>query len=379
MIKKELKAHYMILFSHHLVMSLGFFLLPLYFLEIGFNGFQSGLLMGLFTLMGLIFSFYVGIKTDSVNERRMITLGMILFALFFVGLSYLSNFWMLIGIFALGGLGHLIIKRSSETFVYRATEKKKKGVSIATLNVIWEIPSIVGVIVGAYIIERIGFVSLFKIGAIGSVLILFLALKVKKNEVFKFSLEDYLGDINNKKVLYFCLIIFIFTLHWGAEYVAYTPFLHKGLGLSIVQISYFMTGVLVFLIMGGIAGGILVDKGFNEVKMFNYSMLLSGIGGVMFASTSNVLASFLWRMVHEIGDGVFILLIGVGIINLFEKERIGGNAGFVHLIPIIATVIGSFIFGPIGYKFGFHLPHIISGALSIVAFFMIMLFVRKKK
>ena len=376
---KELGNHYMIVFFHNLIRHFTFFLFPLFFLEIGLNGFQTGLLMAIFTVVGLLFSFHVGVKCDQVHQRKLLMAGIALFILFCIGLLYTVNIWILIILFVMGGLGHLVIKRATETFIYKATDHKKKGKEMAMLTVIYDSPFIFGVLLGGYLIHNFGFNLVFKLSALFTLCLLFIVLRIKKNKVCKFAVEDYLKELKDKKVLYFCIVIFIFALHFGAEQVAYSLFLKENLGLSIVGLSYFMAAVMVPLVISAIVCGIMIDRKFNKQKLLYYSMLLSGIGGFMFAATSNTVVSILWRALHEIGDGAFMVMISIGIISLFNKKKVGGHAGFVNVVIILAVVVGSLIFGPIGYRFGYHLPHMISGALSITAFFMILILNKFKK
>ena len=376
---KELGNHYMIVFFHNLIRHFTFFLFPLFFLEIGLNGFQTGLLMAIFTVVGLLFSFHVGVKCDQMHQRTLLIGGVILFAMFCVGLLYTVNIWILVILFVMGGLGTLVIKRATETFIYKATDHKKKGKEMATLAVMYDSPFIFGILLGGYLVHNFGFNLVFKLSAICTLALLVVVWRIKKNEVCKFAVQDYLKELKDKNVLYFCLVIFIFALHFGAEQVAYAPFLKQNLGLSISGLSYYMAIVMVPLVISAIVCGGMIDRKFNKQKLLYYSMLLSGIGGFMFAATSNTVVSLLWRVLHEIGDGAFIVMISVGIISLFDKKKVGGHAGFVNVVIVLAVVVGSLIFGPIGYRFGYHLPHIISGALAIVASIMILIFTKFKK
>jgi hypothetical protein len=82
-------------------------------------------------------------------------------------------------------------------------------------------------------------------------------------------------------------------------------------------------------------------------------------------------------MIHEFGDGGVSLMIAVGTVSLFKKERMGGNSGFVNFVTIMGAFIGSLAFGPLGYAFGYAVPHVVSGVLQIIAT-VLMLFLIKE-
>ena len=46
-------------------------------------------------------------------------------------------------------------------------------------------------------------------------------------------------------------------------------------------------------------------------------------------------------------------------------DRIGGNAGFISLITTLGVLAGSLIFGPLGAAYGYQVPLIASGVISL--------------
>ncbi|MFH1053413.1 MAG: MFS transporter [Candidatus Woesearchaeota archaeon] len=374
----EITKYYSIVFWNQLIRNFVFLFFPLFFLDIGLNGFEQGLILGIYTITGLLFSFHLGIKTDQMDQRILLIIGILLFLAFCAGLVIFRNVWMIGILFFLGGLSNIILVRATDTLVFKATSKKMEGREMGIYSVIKVFPFIIGIIIGAYIITRFGFDYIFVLSAFLFLLLFFPIISMKKTKLFNFPVTHYLNDLKNKEVLYFCIVIFIFGLHWGAEQTSYSPFLKLNLGLNMIQSSYYMACVIVALIITAYITGILIDRGASVLKLLSTSILLSGLGGALFAMTNNLIFSFLMRIVHEIGDGIFTVILSIGILRLFDKKRIGGNAGFIMVIVVLSAFTGSLIFGPIGFNYGYNLPHIISGMLSIIAFIMIMFFRRIK-
>lgn len=68
---------------------------------------------------------------------------------------------------------------------------------------------------------------------------------------------------------------------------------------------------------------------------------------------------------HGFGDGLIFIEIYTTISRLFHVDRVGGNSSLISLTTTLGTFAGSLLFGPIGAAWGYHLPLIISGAISL--------------
>ncbi|CAD7782885.1 MAG: hypothetical protein KIIPBIDF_01841 [Candidatus Methanoperedenaceae archaeon GB50] len=75
------------------------------------------------------------------------------------------------------------------------------------------------------------------------------------------------------------------------------------------------------------------------------------------------------------------MLLEVSLLTtlLFPSQRLGGHSGLLFTIRAGATFLGATIAGIINQNFGYALPFIISGCLSILwAFFLILKMGRKE-
>ena len=94
------------------------------------------------------------------------------------------------------------------------------------------------------------------------------------------------------------------------------------------------------------------------------ALIFSGAGHIMM--TYPVLPwSFAWRAVHGFGDGLILMETYATITRLFHVDRIGGNASHISLITTLGVFAGSLIFGPLGAAYGYQVPLIVSGAISL--------------
>ena len=97
--KHPLALANIISFITHFILHVSHFFIPLFLLDAGFKGYHLGILMSLSTITGLLFTFPMGKISDSVQARKILAFGIILIAIFFLGLSKVTVFWILIIIF----------------------------------------------------------------------------------------------------------------------------------------------------------------------------------------------------------------------------------------------------------------------------------------
>jgi len=94
-------------------------------------------------------------------------------------------------------------------------------------------------------------------------------------------------------------------------------------------------------------------------------MSFSGLG-LMLMVNRNVYLSFLFRVVHEFGDGFFGALNALYISRLFERRSIGGSSGALLAMMTLGHMVGALFYSPLGYKAGLQYPFFISGSLLVV-------------
>ena len=183
----------------------------------------------------------------------------------------------------------------------------------------------------------------------------------------------YFNDIKHKRTIIFLILLFIFTLHWGVENTTYSLFLKNNLNLSMVEIGLYMSIPIIFLSLFAVLIGHWYDNGLTHKKIFFIAFILSGFGLFMMALFNDPFISFIFRVIHEIGDGAFIIFMLIGTSSYFPKARIGGGYGFVTLTLVISQMVGALIFSPIGQAYGYHVPHLIVGALIFFSGFLVFL------
>jgi len=100
--------------------------------------------------------------------------------------------------------------------------------------------------------------------------------------------------------------------------------------------------------------GAILYLGLLISGVFNVSLLFVGAFGTV----------LMVRLLHVLGDSLFLVSRMVIVSNLFLPERIGGNLGVLDTTIFVGTFVGAIVSGAIpGYLY----PFVFAGSLAILA------------
>jgi len=154
----------------------------------------------------------------------------------------------------------------------------------------------------------------------------------------------------------------------------FMPLYFDKLGLTGVHTGAYFALLSVASVLLALPAGISTDR-MSIVKILVFALLLGAIhkvgfllGGVfqVLMCVPNLWASFAFRCVHEIGDGLVFLVYYQGIAKVFKLDRIGGCAAFVSLWTALGALLGALLYGWMGGRWGAHWPLIVSGCVLAV-------------
>ncbi len=363
---KSLKISFFSGLARMIIIAPNFFL-GLHFNNIKFTGLQIGIIFAVNTIASLISMFPFGISSDRTKIKNLITIGLLLTGLQYFALAYVQEFGIVTVFLLLGGLGTTLNSIATDSLFLKNTGKEKTSEKIGTYNGLKFFFVGTGMILAGYLLNiNLSFEKFF---LILSACFLLLAISAQflfsKNQISHFEVLHYKKDIFKPKVLTFLLVVFLFAIHFGAESTSYALFLKNNLGLDKLQIGLYMG----FAVLPMTITVILIPKILHKwqvSKVLLTGLFVSGSGHILMTVTDPAL-SFAFRVYHEIGDAATFFFIYYSINKLFKSERIGGNSSIVNLCSFVGGALGALIFGPLGAKYGYHLPFVISGISTITA------------
>lgn len=360
------------------IYSLFWIFVPIFLVEQGFNGYHVGIFIGLANFMSIISTLPAGIANDRVRSKKIIIYALTFSAFYYIGLLTIANAVILAFVFICGGLGRNLFNVSIDSLAYRVLDRKKMSSQLGKYVGFVVFAEIIGFIIGGSVINSYGFDNTLKAIIILIAITGLAALFLPITHTFKFKLLEYKKDIFRKEVLMFILVVFLFTLHYGAESTSYSLFLKTRLNLDLAQMGMFIGGAVVFLALSALYYSKKITQGFNPKYVFYIGLIASGLGHILFSIQHDIVLAFVFRCIHEWGDGAMIFSIFYGIVRIFNIERIGGNASFITFTQILGSSTAAFVFGPLGEHYGYNVPLFVTGITTFCSF-LLLYYLEKRK
>jgi MFS family permease len=359
-------------FVKNFLLAFTFFFLPLLLFDLGFDGLQIGVLMSSATIVTLFSSFPIGIINDRLSVKYVIIAGMLLESVFFAGLYAFKDFWVIIPFFMAGGLGGNMIETSIRSLTFKALSPERRGKRLGILQLARDGGFGLGMVFGGFMLFALSFSGVLLVSAVAFLVMAFVSYFVVEAKSVRFPLREYKSIILKKGTAIFLLPLFIFGMHWGAEHTSYSLFLREELGLGLIGSGIYMGVPVIVLAIVALVAGLKIDRTGSNKMPFFVGLIVSGIGHVLMAFPV-IPVSFLFRVVHEIGDSLTMLSYNVSFSRIFKTDRVAGETGIAYTVITTGGILGSLLFGPLGYTYGFAWPFIISGLLTLVSFAILFL------
>jgi MFS family permease len=340
------------------------FLAPFRFIELGFDGVGIGIIVALLAAAPIVFSFPTGWANDRVSMKTVIAGGLLAMAVLLVAVGVVRSVAPMSAIFLLLGVANNAINVSINSLYYKhetpGDPNRKYGRFVGWLS----LGPPTGLVLGSLLIRAGGFRALLWAMAGLTVLAALAARGLGEERFAAVSIRDYRFSIFNRRTLLFSVFLVLLALHWGTEGTVYGPFLRSRFGLSDSGVALYMAGAYLALAAAAFLVGRLKYDADRNRRLFLLGMVLSGAGLVLMTA-GDVRLSFLFRFIHEGGDGLMGAFAVLTISRLFEKRTIGGSAGILTALQTSGHMAGSLVFPSLGFRAGLEVPMIVAGAILL--------------
>jgi len=350
-----------------LVYRLTFFFLPLYLIQRGRGGWELGVLMSLFTVTTLLLAMPFGLFNDRMESRRLALAGFGGLALFYLGLVYADGFWPLVGCFLLGGLGASLSQISLESLVLKGAREEGRGGHFGLYSSVTTLVFALAVAAGGFLLESFSFRAIFVASAAGFLVLGLLSFRLGRSREVHSPISSYRTDLSSRGKRLFILVLFFFAFHWGAEVTSYTPFLKQRFGYGLEAIGLYMGTALTALAAASFLGGKHSDRIASIRGLMGVGFVLSGAAQILMIFPPPGL-SLAFRVIHEVGDGLIMVLIFFWASKVFHVDRLSGNYGVITFALLAGQSVSSLIFAPVGAALGYAAPLWMSGGLILLCF-----------
>jgi len=351
-------------FVRKLTLTTVLFLAPLHFLKLGFSGLEIGLIVACFSFAPIVFSFPTGWMNDRLSMKKVILTALLAQGLSFILISLTRGAGLMAFVFLVVGIANNALDVSTNSLYYKDDTEPNPNRKYGVYNFWLAVGPPVGFVVGGLLTLYSGYRTLLVVFA---ALTAFVTLALRGFGREKFSLvtmREYRSNIFQKRTLAFSAFLFVLALHWGVEGTVYGPFLRTRFGLNDFQGALYMALAYLGIASSSLALGRLPFRPARNRRLLLLGMALSGLGLVFMVQT-DVRLSFLFRFVHECGDGLMGALVLLVISRLFEKRTIGGSSGLLMTIQTAGLMTGAVTFSSIGFRSGLQYPFYIAGGLLL--------------
>jgi MFS family permease len=351
-----------------------FFYLAIILKDLHFSGWAIGAILALYSFTPLILSLPAGILNDRMSSRFLITLALVGYCLFYLGLIVCRTFYPLLFLFFLGGASANFLAVSLQALALKLVGDEHKGRKLGAFQGYSYISYAAGLVAGGLLLMSAkSAVLLLAGGAFCFLALAWFAFFLQESTVVNINILDYAKDFSKREVLFFCLIYSIFALHWGSESSSLSLFLRDFFSLSKFRIGLFMAPAITCLGIAAILSGRLVDRNVIDLKKLVIIAFMASGAGQALMVVNNVYFSMAMRIIHETGDGIALLTFSVALSRMFRVEKIGGLSSLVTFTNILASSLSALIFSRVGEIFGYHYPIVIGGLAALSASFLLLI------
>jgi MFS family permease len=342
----------------------GFVLLPLHIHRLGGTEVEIGIVMGLYSGVGIICQPLLGPWVDVLGRRPFMLVGPVLVVLSAVLASAAGNIGVLGVVRVLQGLGFSAFFLGSFSYVIDLVPPARRGWALGIYGVAGLMATAIAPVLGEWIVRRLGFPSLALVSgaltAAAGVLALNLreirpvgVMPIRGGELFRGGLADMLH-------LHMAVTVF-FGLGSGTTF-AFLPTFADALGVSTLSLFYTAyagaaMGVRIF-------GGRLIDTlGRRAViipSMFVQAAataLMASLGLFMSAASVVPVVPFLFLAGLLAGGAHGFLYPGLAalVVDRTPEARRATVIGIFSAMFLIGQTVGAFVFGYVAHAIGYGL------------------------
>jgi DHA1 family multidrug resistance protein-like MFS transporter len=353
-------------------------LFPLYLKETGATELENALVISIGNLSSTILMLPAGMLVGKYGKKTFLIISSVMSGLSVLLMAYTRNWMLIIPLNMLLNISMCFFMPTRMAIIAENTEPGNRASLFGVMNLAWPISGILGPIAGGYLVEHLGWSSVFIIAAIISFIALFPALKIRepKKEVEITPETRDQSSIFNKDYRPTMLILFTYqvlvTTSMAGVNMILPLYLQDRFHLSYSVIGAFFTGSNFLLIFTQLGGGIVADR-YGRRRMILLctaltplvlgSWVLFGDWAVLFAVYS--LAFALWSLTWPpilamLTDILPRSLHGAGFGLNMTGSRLGFTVGPImvgalyfapgSLVPFIASAVAYALALPFAYQ-----------------------------
>ncbi len=343
--------------------------LPIYLDKVlGLSRSYIGLLISIYAVTLIVLVAPFGHLSDRVSPKRIVQMGLILFAAHCIVLARAQSLPVLVVAEVLGGAGDSLVAIALQSLYYKHLSVSRKGQKVGLYIFAAFSGFAVGPLVSGFLLEPCGLsyraVFLVAGGVVGG---LFLFSNVLEDAApFRIRLLDYKQDIFRKEVFLLICMLVAMGIHYGNERASFSLYMKRVVGLGDFTIGSVFAVLGFWIAILSVATGAVFDRRKKILLFVCAGMVLSGSSHIGTAYANSYAMVLLARMLHTTGDALVIFSMNAIIASIFPAKRMGGNFGFTAFFRTQGAFLGALMSGLLDAHCGYRASFIVAGSATIL-------------
>ena len=356
----SITIRFLIYFTQWLVLAY----LPLLLKGYGLSDLQIGMIIGIFSLSSMALMLPLGMFSDFFSPRRTMLCGALLYAGYFAALLFARSFAWILAAICVGGLGSAALVVVSESLYLKHFGQIQRSRRVAIYQLSTYLGFGLGPLVGGLVVQTSPeLIFIFAMAGAGAIFLL--SLFLIDYEPIVFSFKEYSGDILQFKPLLLIACLFVLGTHFGVEQTSFSLLLRDQFGLLPRQIGMVFGCMGLWMALAVPLVGRFHDKRRSVFLFFLGGMASSAVFQVLTPLAGNIWSLVVIRLLHNLGDTVALLELGVLVALLFPSGRLGGNSGLLYGARTLATFLAAVAAGSLNREWGYGASFFGSGLLVL--------------
>ncbi|MNW37637.1 Tetracycline resistance protein, class B [compost metagenome] len=340
-------------------------IMPTYMTELNISGSIVGLMVAAFSLTQLLFSPVAGRLSDKLGRKKIIVVGMLIFALSEWLFGFASSAVLLFAARMLGGIGAALIMPAVMAYTADVTSMEDRATGMGYINAAITTGFIIGPGIGGYIAEfgiRVPFYGAAVAGLVAAIATMIVLPESKStaeratgNSGGKLTAvpekrENIVQQImKSVREPYFLSLIIVFVSSFGlANYeTVFGLFVDHRFGFTAKDIAFIIT-------FGSISGAVVqvtifgwILKTFGEEKVVSFCLIVASLSVVLTLVVHKYWLIVLVTFIVFLSIDILRPTISTQISRMADNQQgyiAGLNSAFTSLGNIAGPVIAGFLF-----------------------------------
>ncbi|MFB5673432.1 MFS transporter [Paenibacillus terreus] len=357
-------------------------IMPKFMENLGITGGIVGLLVAAFSLTQLLFSPLAGRLADTYGRKKMIVIGMLIFALSEGLFGITSSTWVMFLARMLGGISAAMIMPAVMAYAADVTTKEERAAGMGYINAAITTGFIIGPGIGGYIAEfgiRVPFYAAAAAAIIAACINYFIlpesrAVEESASEAPALEKHQSGGLLTQLRYAYrepyFLSLIIVFVMSFGlANFeTVFGLFVDQKFGFEPKDIAFIIT-------FGSIAGAVVQATAFSWIlKRFGDKRVISVC--LFFASLFILLTLFVHKF-WLIFAVTFVIFLAIDILrpaistqmSMVAKDQQGYVAGLNSAFTSLGNIIGPIVAGFL-FDLNINYPYTFACMILLICFFL---------